>query len=136
MTRTAITGDIISQTEIGSFSRDPQPILGGNLTTAVNTQGELCLRLATIRRNGLGNGSPETIVMVPKDQVDVLEIPVLKDELQHHAYSQFTVFAAFSVVSKFLNTNLGGDFDLGYALYGALQELVRMNSGIGTDIKP
>ena len=136
ITRAAITGDIISQTEIGSFSRDPQPILGSNLTTTVNTQGELCLRLATIRRNGLGNGSPETIVMVPKNQVDVIEVPTLEDELQHHAYSQFTVFAAFSVVSKFLNTHLGGEFDLGYALYGALQEMVRMNSGVGTDINP
>lgn len=136
VTRAPITGDIISQTEIGSFSRDPQPILGANLTTTVNTQGKLCLRLATIRRNGLGNGSPETIVMVPKDQVDVIEIPILEAEFQHHTYSQFTVFAAFSVVTKFLNTHLGGEFDLGYALYGALQELVRMNSGIGTDINP
>lgn len=136
VTRAPITGDIISQTEIGSFSRDPQPVLGANLTTVVNADGKLCLRLATIRRNGLGNGSPEVIVMVPKDQVEVLEVPTLEADLQHHAYSQATVFAAFSVVSKFLNTNIGGEFDLGYALYGALQELIRMNSGIGTDINP
>lgn len=133
--RDLLSGDKIEQTTISTWSRDPQPVLG-SLTTTANKDGELCLRLATIRKNGLGNGSPEAMVLVPKNQVDVIEVPTLEDDLQHHAYSQFTVFAAFSVVSKFLNTNLGGDFDLGYALFGALQELVRRNSGIGTDINP
>jgi len=123
-----------AQEVMGSTS-DPLPIMAGNLTTYVNLataehDSRFCVVLGEIRAGGLGRGSKTMKLLVPKDEVDILEIPQSNHPLQHQTWSQLQVAALYGITEKVLNT---GKIDIGAGLFLALQKAAELNSGIRSD---